>query len=454
MLSSSSTAVNDSLNEGVCSGFPHSNIEGTSLIFSLREEVGCLTRALMVFKDAGVNLVHIESRPSKQRKKFYDFLVISEKGSGNIEEATNNLKKIGAMVIVLGPRADIGHQAELSEIPWFPSSIKELDKFANRVLNYGAELDADHPGFKDPEYRARRKQCADIAINYRHGQPIPHIEYTPEEVETWGKMFDKLTELYPTHACREYNHVFPLLVENCGYRRDNIPQLDVVSDYLKGCTGFTLRPVAGLLSSRDFLAGLAFRVFHSTQYIRHSSLPLYTPEPDVCHELMGHVPLLADQEFAQFSQEIGLASLGASDEDITRLASCYWFTVEFGMCKEAGGLRAYGAGLLSSYGELKYCLSDKPTRVPFEPTEAASQPYPITEFQPKYFVAENFASAKTKFRNFAQSIKRPFSVRYDPYTQSVEVINSIQNVQKIVKNLQAEISVMQDALSKLQVDRF
>jgi phenylalanine-4-hydroxylase len=124
-------------------------------------------------------------------------------------------------------------------VPWFPRRIRDLDRFANQILSYGAELDSDHPGFTDPQYRERRKYFADIAYNYKYGQPLPYVDYTKNEIETWGIIFRKLTELYPTHACKEHNHVFPLLIENCGYREDNIPQLEDVSNFLKGTISYT-----------------------------------------------------------------------------------------------------------------------------------------------------------------------------------------------------------------------
>lgn len=417
------------------------------LLFSMPEEVGALAKALKIFEDNKVNLLHIESRSSKRSIGDYEFIVEIDTILGDVAGAMEQLRKQSSYFQIISRDHKDGNE---ETIPWFPGRIQDLDRFANQILSYGSELDSDHPGFTDPVYRARRKEFADIAFNYKYGEKIPRVEYTPEETATWGTIYRQLSKLYPTHACREFNHNFPLLIENCGYKEDNIPQLQDISDFLHDCTGFTLRPVAGLLSSRDFLAGLAFRVFHSTQYIRHGSVPLYTPEPDVCHELLGHVPLFADPEFAQFSQEIGLASLGAPDEYIERLATCYWFTVEYGMCRQGGELKAYGAGLLSSFGELEYCLTDKPEIRPFDPAKTALQKYPITSYQPVYFVSDSFEDAKEKMIAYAKTIPRPFSVRYNPYTLNVEILNSKPQLENLLKNINWEITRITDALCKMR----
>lgn len=417
-----------------------------SLIFSLKEEVGALAKVLRLFEENDINLTHIESRPSRLKKDEYEFFTYLDKRSmPALEDIIQILRHdIGATV------HELSRDKKKDTVPWFPRTIQELDRFANQILSYGAELDADHPGFKDPVYRARRKQFADIAYNYRHGQPIPRVEYTEEEKKTWGTVFKTLKSLYKTHACYEHNHIFPLLEKYCGFREDNIPQLEDVSQFLQTCTGFRLRPVAGLLSSRDFLGGLAFRVFHCTQYIRHGSKPMFTPEPDICHELLGHVPLFSDRSFAQFSQEIGLASLGAPDEYIEKLATIYWFTVEFGLCKQGDSIKAYGAGLLSSFGELQYCLSGKPKLLPLELEKTAIQEYPVTEFQPLYYVAESFMDAKEKVRNFAATIPRPFSVRYDPYTQRIEILDNTQQLKILADSINSEVGILCNALQKIK----
>ncbi|OXB83553.1 UNVERIFIED_CONTAM: hypothetical protein H355_011372 [Colinus virginianus] len=453
----------------------------TAVVFSLKNEVGGLVKALRLFqieedlKEKHVSMVHIESRKSKRRNSEVEIFVDCD--------------------------------CNLDCVPWFPRKISELDKCSQRVLMYGSELDADHPGFKDNVYRQRRKYFVDVAMSYKYGQPIPRVEYTAEEIKTWGIVFRELSKLYPTHACREYLKNFPLLTKYCGYREDNVPQLEDVSIFLKERSGFTVRPVAGYLSPRDFLAGLAYRVFHCTQYIRHGSDPLYTPEPlllrqtrnarsamvmfickhsedplyigtvgtdfmvsgkmfgfgtvprcemgngkdeeDTCHELLGHVPLLADPKFAQFSQEIGLASLGASDEDVQKLATCYFFTIEFGLCKQEGQLRAYGAGLLSSIGELKHALSDKAKVKTFDPKTTCLQECLITTFQEAYFVSESFEEAKEKMRDFAKSINRPFSVYFNPYTQSIEILKDTRSIENVVQDLRSDLNTVCDALSKM-----
>eukprot|EP00096_Caligus_rogercresseyi_P002484 TRINITY_DN14630_c0_g1_i1.p1 TRINITY_DN14630_c0_g1~~TRINITY_DN14630_c0_g1_i1.p1 ORF type:complete len:447 (-),score=100.32 TRINITY_DN14630_c0_g1_i1:241-1581(-) len=420
--------------------------ETTTIVFGLNEEPGSLAKILMFFKDHGINLHHIESRPSKKDNDEYEFIV--DCGIQDINEfnrISNDLKKITKHCNVISRE----FKDKVDAVPYFPMTKKDLDRFANQTLTYGDELNSDHPGFTDEVYRKRRKEFADIANQYRHGQEIPRVTYTDVEVNTWRTIFRKLRHLYKDFACKEFNHVFPLLEQNCGYTEDNIPQLQDVSDFLKGVTGFTLRPVAGLLSSRDFLAGLAYRVFHSTQYIRHPSSPLYTPEPDVCHELLGHVPLFADPAFAEFSQQFGIASLGASDDLIQKLATCYWFTVEFGICKQQGEMKAYGAGLLSSFGELEYCLTEKPKHLPFDPAVTSTTKYPITEYQPVYFVTESFEDAKNKLTEFANIADKPFTVRYEPYTESMEILDSKPQILRLLRGINRDVRNLTDALAAL-----
>lgn len=388
-----------------------------SVKFVLDDHSGSLQEALKFFWKHDISLTRIESRPAK-RSRDYEFYV-DFKGTINdvkVQDLIKELKQNCRDVSIL----------QSKKVPWFPRKIKEVDRLAQDILDAGGSLQADHPGFSDPVYRKRRKELADLALNYKVGTPIPKIAYSPDEIKTWGVVWDKLTPLYEKHACNEHVRLLPLLTENCGYRADNIPQMGDVSDFLKECTGFTVRPVAGLLSARNFLYGLAFRIFFSTQYIRHSSKPLYTPEPDVCHELLGHAPLFADLDFADFSQEIGLASIGATDEQITQLARCYWFSVEFGLCLQDGKRKAFGAGLLSSFGELEYSMSDEPEIRKWDPFHAGKQEYPITTYQPIYYIADSFADAKIKMQEFSNSFARPFNVRYDPYSQTIDVDSNIE----------------------------
>uniref|UniRef100_A0A674A2S3 Tyrosine hydroxylase 2 n=1 Tax=Salmo trutta TaxID=8032 RepID=A0A674A2S3_SALTR len=416
-----------------------------SCFFSLKEEVGALAKALRLFEEKGINLMHIESRPSRLNNQEFEFFIsVDTNYSNSLDEVIDGLR-----TEISGHVHELSRNKQKDTVPWFPRKIRDLDKCNLLITKYDPDMDQDHPGFSDPEYRKRRCFIAELAANYRQGEPLPRVEYTPEEVATWREVYRTLRTIYPDLACRQFLGGLQQLERECGYGEDSIPQLREVSAFLKEKTGFQLRPVAGLLSARDFLASLAFRVFQCTQYIRHASAPMHSPEPDCCHELLGHIPMLADKEFAQFSQEIGLASLGASDEDIERLSTLYWFTVEFGLCKQNGTVKAYGAGLLSSYGELIYALSNEPEYKPFNPEETAIQPYQDQTFQPVYFVSESFEDAKIKMRRYSSSIQRPFSVRYDPFTCSLEVLDQPSKIQHALGQMRDDLKILHSALEKL-----
>ncbi|VDO29700.1 unnamed protein product [Haemonchus placei] len=258
---------------------------------------------------------------------------------------------------------------------------------------------------KDQEFSQFNSLKSKI-FEHLSGEPIPYVEYTKEEHETWRIVYEKLRELHESHTCATYRKNLKLLEDEGVLSPDQIPQIRDVNKYLQKKTGFILRPCSGLLTARDFLASLAFRVFQTTTYLRHGSKPHHSPEPDLIHELVGHVPMFADPMIAQMSQDIGLMSLGATDEQIEKLANVYWFIIEFGLCVEDGKYKAIGAGLLSAYGELMHACSDKPEHREFDPATTAVQKYEDSDYQPLYFVAQSIQDALSKLRYISTATSR------------------------------------------------
>lgn len=257
------------------------------------------------------------------------------------------------------------------------------------------KLDPDHPGFRDREYRARRNAIAQIAMSYESGSPIPAAPYTELEHGVWKTIWEALGPAHREHACAEYLHC----LERLDFDHNRIPQLDEVSRKVEAISGFRLEPVAGLVEPRVFLESLARGVFLSTQYIRHHSTPLYTPEPDVAHEIIGHAVTLASTRFAELNRLFGEAVRRTHDTDeLDRLARVYWFTIEFGVLREDGKVKAYGTGLLSSAGEL--AEMHKAELRPLDLEAAANHVYDPTHYQAMLFCAESFDQMYEMLREY------------------------------------------------------
>ncbi len=257
------------------------------------------------------------------------------------------------------------------------------------------QLDPDHPGFRDQAYRARRNQIAQIAMKYHPGDPIPDAPYTNEEHQVWRAIWQALQPAHQKHACAEYLSSLRRL----SFASDRIPQLREVNQSVQAISGFRLEPVAGLVQPRVFLENLADGVFLCTQYIRHYSTPLYTPEPDVVHEIVGHGVTLASTRLAELNRLFGKAvKRTSSAESLDKLSRVYWFTIEFGVLREAGEVKAYGTGLLSSAGELEE-MGDADLR-PFDLEAASRQEYDPTHFQPVLFCADSFEQMYSTVHEF------------------------------------------------------
>ena len=246
-------------------------------------------------------------------------------------------------------------------------------------------LSDGHPGAVDPEYRARRNALAALAMEWQPGTPPPPATYTEAEHEVWRIVCGELHGLHERLACATYLEG----KQRLGLPESGIPQLVEVNDLLLPLTGFQYVPAAGLVPLLEFYGSLADGVFHSTQYVRHHSVPLYTPEPDILHEVVGHGNCLAHDRFARLYRLAGAAARRVqTTEALEFVSKVFWFSLEFGVVREGGEVRCYGAGLLSSFGEIQQVA-----RADLRPLIIARmgvQTYDITHYQPILFCGDGF----------------------------------------------------------------
>ena len=211
--------------------------------------------------------------------------------------------------------------------------------------------------------------------------------YTEDEHALYRRLFERQSKLVPRYACPEWIDAIAGLDAS-----GEIPRFDDVSKKLRKATGWEIVAVPGLIPDDAFFTHLANRRFPVTVWLRKPEEFDYIVEPDVFHDFFGHVPLLFDRTYADHLYEYGKGGLKAMRLDAVKfLARLYWFTIEFGLMRTSQGVRAYGAGLLSSGGELAYCVEDRrPQRLPFDLERIMRTGYQIDRYQEKYFVIDSF----------------------------------------------------------------
>jgi len=262
------------------------------------------------------------------------------------------------------------------------------------------ELEPVHPGINDADYVARRHELFAICRRYRLGSlGPPIIEYTAEEERIWREVSPKLDELHVRHASRIYLEA----KRELGISADRIPQLRLLSEHLKTRTGMHLVPAEGPIAYRIFYSYIAEGGFPCTQFIRYGLQPEYTPEPDMIHDCLGHVPPLLNHDYAALLRMIGRAAARASSGDhVLALKRLSWFSIEFGLIEEEGETRVFGAGILSSFGEIPFSLSPGAERRPFVTGQVIETDYDWTKMQELLFVIPSFGFLRREVETLVQ----------------------------------------------------
>lgn len=264
-------------------------------------------------------------------------------------------------------------------------------------------LEPNHPGEHDQEYIKRREYLFDLCRKHRLeelGPPV--IEYTPEETRIWREVSPLLDELHVKHA----SSIYLQAKRKLGISDREIPQLRFLSDEVKKVTNMHLVPAEGPIPYRTFYKYIGKRGFPVTQFIRHGSHPEFTPEPDMIHDCIGHVPPLMNQDYAELLVLIGkAASISNDGAHVLALKRFSWFSIEFGLIEEQGEVKVFGAGILSSTGEIPHSLFSKEvTRRPFVTDTVISTDYDPSQMQKDFFIAPSFAFLRAEAEKLVQRL--------------------------------------------------
>ncbi len=212
--------------------------------------------------------------------------------------------------------------------------------------------------------------------------------YTAEDRLVWQTLFDRQIRNLEEHASESFLEA----LRTVGFKRDEIPDFKKLDSVLGGITGWSMEVVPSIIPQKEFFDLLSVKKFPATTWLRKMSELDYLEEPDMFHDVFGHVPLLSNEAYTNFF--LGIAALAkkhaANPRAIELLGRIYWFTIEFGLIREHGKLKVYGAGIISSFGETIFSLSEKPAHPDFDVKAIMRSSFRTDVFQEKYFVIESF----------------------------------------------------------------
>ncbi len=284
-------------------------------------------------------------------------------------------------------------------------------KDTERIVEYGVAIDArtmieppdadrlelepGHPGIGDAGYVRRREELFALCRRHRLQElGPPRIDYTAEETRVWREVWPELDALHRRHASAIYLRGKDAL----GLGASEVPQLRDVSRRLEGATRMHLVPAEGPLPYRTFYSYIARRGFPVTQFLRHGSHPEFTPEPDMVHDCLGHVPPLMDRAYADLLTLIGKAAFTTPDPlQVLALKRFSWFSIEFGLIDEGGATKVFGAGIMSSTGEIPRSLeAPEVERRPFVTDQVIATDYDPSRMQDRLFVIPSLEFLRTE----------------------------------------------------------